>query len=171
MNCPKCVLYIFSGLPGTGKTTLAKNIAQKLDAVYFRLDTIEQGLRDLCNFPVQGEGYRLAYRIIKDNLEIGNNVVVDSCNPLRLTRHEYENTAEECNSRYVNIEIICSNKMEHQRRIETRESDIDNFELPSWEDVVKRHYDSWGDTGRIIIDTAGRSIENCTAELLEKIQI
>ena len=41
------VLYIFSGLPGTGKTTLAKEISKILRTVYIRIDTIEQGIRDL----------------------------------------------------------------------------------------------------------------------------
>jgi len=44
MKNSKSILYIFSGLPGTGKSTLAKIIARKLNAVYIRIDTIEQGL-------------------------------------------------------------------------------------------------------------------------------
>ena len=131
------ILYIFSGLPGSGKTTLAKNLSKILKAVYIRIDTIEQGIRDLCNFNVQGEGYRLAYKIIADNLIIGNNVVVDSCNPIKFTRNEYENIAIENNCKYKNIEIICSNKMEHKIRIDKRENDIKNLKLPTWEEVKK----------------------------------
>lgn len=164
------VLYIFSGLPGAGKTTLAKNISKKLEAVYIRIDTIEQGIRDLCDFNVQGEGYRLAYRIIADNLIIGNNVVVDSCNPIKLTRDEYEGIAIENNCKYKNIEIICSNKLEHKNRVKTRKSDIRNLVLPKWEDVEKREYDKW-DKNHIIVDTANKSIEDCTKELMEKISI
>ncbi len=62
------MLYIFSGLPGSGKSTLSKWLSAHLGAVYLRIDTIEQALRDLCAFDVQGEGYRLAYRIARDNL-------------------------------------------------------------------------------------------------------
>jgi predicted kinase len=158
------ILYIFSGLPGTGKTTIAKNIAKMIGAVYIRIDTIEQGIRDLCNFNVQGEGYRLAYRIIKDNLIIGNSVVVDSCNPIKLTRNEYENTAAENNCEYVNIEIICSDKDEHKKRIETRENDIKNLKLPAWKEVIKRDYEPW-EKEHIIIDTAHKDIETCVDEL------
>jgi DNA polymerase III delta prime subunit len=56
-------LYIFSGLPGTGKSTLAQRLAGKLRCAYLRIDTIEQTIRDLCSFDVQEEGYRLAYRV------------------------------------------------------------------------------------------------------------
>jgi predicted kinase len=38
------VLIVFGGLPGTEKTTVAKALAQKVDAVHLRVDTIEQAL-------------------------------------------------------------------------------------------------------------------------------
>ena len=164
------VLYIFSGLPGAGKTTLAKEISKLFGSVYIRIDTIEQGIRDLCNFNVQGEGYRLAYRVIADNLNIGNNVVVDSCNPIKLTRNEYENIAKDNNCNYINIEIICSNKNEHKNRIETRENDIKNLKLPTWEDIEKRNYEEW-DKEHIIIDTANKNINDCIIELKNKLNM
>ena len=48
-------LFIFSGLPASGKSTLAKHITKIYRAVYLRIDTIEQGLLDLCHIEVQGE--------------------------------------------------------------------------------------------------------------------
>jgi predicted kinase len=162
------ILYIFSGLPGTGKSTLAKNIVKLLEAVYIRIDTIEQGMRDLCNFDVQGEGYRLAYKIAQDNLRIGNNVVADQCNPINLTRKEWNDVAIKNHSKYINIEIICSNKMEHKNRIENRKTEIENLKLPTYKEIMEREYEVW-DEERIIIDTANKSIEECTEELMEKI--
>jgi predicted kinase len=67
-------LYIFSGLPGVGKTTLGKKLASHLNSAFLRIDTVEQALRDFCSFKVEGEGYRLSYRVAKDNLQIGNDV-------------------------------------------------------------------------------------------------
>ena len=89
----KPILYIFSGLPGSGKTTLSQRVAQSVHAVYLRIDTIEQALRELCSVEVQGEGYRLVYRIAADNLRVGMSVVADSCNPIELTRREWERVA------------------------------------------------------------------------------
>ena len=158
------VLYLFSGRPGTGKSTLAQLIAPRLKAAYLRIDTIEQGLRDLCAVDVQGEGYRLAYRIAADNLRQGMSVVADCCNPIELTRREWEQVAMDTQARHVNIELVCSDVDEHRRRIETRECTVPGMKLPTWNDVVNREYDKWT-AERIVVDTS-KSVEDCVAELL-----
>jgi predicted kinase len=163
------ILYIFSGLPGTGKTTIASRIAQQLALPYFRLDTIEQGLRDICSINVGGEGYRLTYRVVSDNLKIGNDVIVDCVNPWELTRKEWESVAIENQARYINIEVICSDKVEHKQRACSRKNDIEGFELPSWEDICKRDYESWTEE-RIIVETSKKGIDECVNEVLNKIE-
>lgn len=169
MENTRPILYIFSGLPGVGKSTLAQNVAKLLNAVYIRVDTIEQGLRDLCKFNVQGEGYRLAYKIAQDNLNVGNSVVADQCNPINLTRKEWIDVAIKNGCKYINIEITCSDKSEHRTRIECRENEIENLTLPTWQDVTERKYDVW-DEEHIIIDTANRTIDECTDELIRRLK-
>ncbi|MGO6670405.1 AAA family ATPase, partial [Rhizobium ruizarguesonis] len=39
------MLIIFGGLPGSGKTTIARALAERLNAVHVRVDTIEQAIR------------------------------------------------------------------------------------------------------------------------------
>ena len=160
-------LYIFAGLPGSGKTTLAQRLAQWLRCTYLRIDPVEQALRDLCSCDVQGEGYRLAYRVAADNLRLGVSVVADSCNPIELTRREWEAVAREAHAHHVNIELICADTVEHRRRVETRDTTVPGLRLPTWDQVEKREYDEWT-VERIVIDTSG-GIEACFTELLQRI--
>ena len=163
------ILFVFSGLPATGKSTLAKLLAKEFAAAYLRIDTVEQGLRDLCHIDVRGEGYRLAYRIAGDNLRCGLNVAADSCNPVSLTRREWEDIARDNNASYVNIEVVCSVKAEHKRRAESRASDVKGLKPPTWEEIERRKYQPW-DTERIMIDTANKTVRESFEELIGKVR-
>lgn len=165
----KPVLYIFAGLPGSGKSSVARALAERSGAAWLRIDTIEQGLRDLCAVNVEGEGYGLAYRIAADNLRAGVSVIADSCNPIELTRDAWEAVARDAGAAYVNVEVICSDAAEHRRRIESRTSEVPGLRLPTWRAVQDREYHEWT-RQRIVIDTAGRGIAECAAELETRLE-
>lgn len=158
-------LYIFAGLPGSGKSTLSRLLAARLGAAHVRIDTIEQALRELCAIDVRDEGYRLAYRVATDHLACGVSVVADSCNPIEATRRAWERVAGDAGAAYVNIEVVCSDPTEHRRRVETRPSTVPGLTLPTWHEIRERQYDAWT-VERILVDTFGRSERECLDELL-----
>lgn len=151
------MLIVFGGLPGTGKTTLARELAQRLSAMYLRIDTIEQAIiTSRLLLDAGPAGYFVGYSIAADNLSLGLTVVADSVNSLTVTRDTWFEVAKTIGAAFVEIEVICSDPIEHRRRVELRTADIPGHKLPSWQDVLNRQYDPWM-RKHIIIDTAAHS--------------
>jgi predicted kinase len=162
------VLIILSGLPGTGKTSIARALAAGLGAVHVRIDAIEQAIRASGKFlgPMDDAGYRVGYAIAQDNLRLGRTVIADSVNPLALTREAWRLVAARVSLPALEVELVCSDTAEHRRRIETRVADIDGFVLPTWDDVRERRYEPW-DREHTVIDTARESLEASVARVLD----
>jgi predicted kinase len=153
------MLVAFSGLPGTGKSTLARALAMDLRATYLRIDTIEQSLRSagVLRSDVGPAGYLIAYALAETNLRLGRIVVADAVNPIRDARDSWRDIAEATAVLFCEVEIVCTDPGEHRRRIETRSSDIPGLLMPTWQEVVDCAYEPW-DRPRLILDTAGRSV-------------
>jgi predicted kinase len=150
-------LTVIGGLPGTGKTTLARQAAKAWRAVYLRIDTIEQALLSSTALHEVGPaGYAVARAQALDNLRGGLDVVADCVNPLPVTRMMWQSAAAEAGADLIEIEVVCSDPVEHRRRIETRIADIAGHRLPSWRDVTERDYAPW-DGASLQLDTAGRT--------------
>jgi predicted kinase len=66
------LLVVFAGLPGTGKTTLARAVADRLAATFLRIDSIESAIAaTLSPFQDNPVGYAVAHRVAADQLCAG----------------------------------------------------------------------------------------------------
>lgn len=153
------MLIVLSGLPGVGKTTIARELARSLGAVHVRVDSIEQALRR-AGADVGGEGYAVAHAVTRDNLRIGRTVVADSVNPWPLTRDEWRALARAHGVPVLEVEIVCADAHEHRRRVESRVADIPGHRLPTWQDVIDRDYRPWA-RPRLVVDTSRQGVEDC----------
>ncbi|MGA8085854.1 MAG: AAA family ATPase [Terracidiphilus sp.] len=163
------MLLIFGGLPGTGKTTIARALAGQIGAMHLRIDSIEQVIRSWARNAVSLDdvGYRVAYAIAEENLKIGISVLADSVNPIYITRDTWRKVGQRAQTKLYEVEIACSDFAEHRRRVEGRSADISGLELPSWQDVVSRHYETWN-SEHLVIETAGKSVKE-SVEILRKL--
>jgi predicted kinase len=155
-------LIVFAGRSGSGKSAIARELARETGAVWLRVDSIEQAIRE--SGAVLGllddAGYRAAYAVAQDNLRLGRDVIGDSVNPWMLSRNAWRNAGLEAGARVVEVEILCSDLVEHRRRVETRASEVPGLVLPDWQATIGRDYHPW-DRDHLTIDTAGRSIAAC----------
>src|SRR5713226_1797127 len=161
-------LIIFGGLPGAGKTAIAKELACHLGGVYLRIDSIEQAIRDsgMSSKSLDDVGYRVSYSVAEDNLRLGRTVIADSVNPLQLTRDAWIGVADRAGVDAIEVEITCSDPKQHRRQVETRVAEIDGLRPPTWQEVLVREYQPWN-REHIVIDTAGRSVAESVKELRE----
>ena len=157
-------LVILGGLPGTGKSTVGRELARRLGAVVVRIDSIERPMRE-AGWDVGGVGYAAAQAVAEENLRIGNTVIADCVNPWPLTRAAWRAVADRAGARALEVEFVCSNPFEHRRRIEDRRASDPDAAWPSWQDVVDRDYRPW-DTGRVVVDTAVLPAEDAVITLV-----
>ena len=87
-------------------------------------------------------------------LRAGADVVIDACNPVEPARQWWRALAAETGHELRVIEVTCSDLREHERRIADRQSDIDGFPMPTWDEVMQREYEPWHDP-RLVIDNIG----------------
>lgn len=162
------MLIVFSGLPGSGKTTIARKLAARRPATYLRIDTIEQAIRDahVLTADVGHAGYIVAAALAESNLEAGMTVIADCVNPVAESRAAWRATADRAKSALFNIEIVCSDPIEHRRRVEARTVDVVGLIPPTWQSVQQHEYEPW-QTERLMLDTARLSPDDAL-EMIER---
>ena len=76
--------------------------------------------------------------------------------------------ARAAGARLAEVEVVCSDAVEHRERIETRTVNVAGLVPPTWDEVMRHHREPWARTP-IIVDTARRSIDACLDEVLAAI--
>lgn len=166
------MLVSFSGLPGTGKSSVARLAAQRLTAVWLRIDSLEQALVDsglIRRAALGPAGYYAAYALALDNLRLGHIVLADCVNPLNLTRNAWRNVALEAGSAMLEVELICSDAQLHRARVEGRASEVPGLPLPDWQAVLGRKYEAW-ERAPLLLDTARLSLHEAVEVLCAAVQ-
>ena len=167
------MLVVLSGLPGVGKSTIARALLARWQAVYLRIDTIEQALRD-CGVLQGGDvgpaGYMACYALARTQLALGLPVLADCVNPLAVTRDAWHGVARDARAPCVDVEVVCTDGAEHQRRVEQRVSDLPGHVPPTWAEVVRHGYAPWpGAADLLRVDTARCSAEEAAQAILGRV--
>ena len=165
------MLIILAGLPGVGKTTIARELARRMVAVHVHIDAIESAIRQSPahqDVPIDGAGYLVGYAVAESNLRLGHTVIADSVNPWPLTRDAWKSVADRAGVRAIELEIVCSDAVAHERRITSREPDPSGSRPVTWQQVLARDYRHWH-RDRTVIDTASKTTDEAVEEVMAAI--
>lgn len=172
---PQASLIIITGLPGTGKTTLAKKIADYFKYPLFSKDEIKESIFDNIGYSdreyskkVGKAAYTILFNYVNDFLNKNISVVVESN-----FKPEFDNkTFFEIKQRYNPkiIQILCysdgevlfnrfKNRAENGNR---HPGHVDSINLDEWESILKKgKCDPIAIDGKLIeVDTTNFSTVN-----------
>lgn len=151
------MLVVIGGLPGVGKTTLARALAGRLGAAHVRVDALEAALVRQGLVPSQDDvgahGYELALAAADTSLTAGTDVVVDAVFPVAASRRPFRELAARTGAPVHWVRLICSDPAEHRRRVEERVADLPGHAVPVWASVRRRDVDQWHER-HTVVDTA-----------------
>jgi predicted kinase len=165
MNKPK--LIIISGLPGSGKSTIAEAVAKKLKLPIFSVDPIESAIIKSGipkSFETGLAAYVVAQTLCAEHLKIGIPVIIDAVSPVKEARDMWHELEEKYNVQLIIVECVLKEDL-HRKRIESRTRNIPGIPEVTWADVEHRQKDylPWKEE-RLVLDT-----ENIHEKNLEKV--
>jgi len=160
-------LIVFSGLPGTGKSTLAEAISKQLGIPVFAKDWLEavlfeNGLQSIPKGKSLGYvGYELLTTLAERQLMLGQSVILDSVASIITIRTQWKDLAKQYHADWRVIECVCSDEKIHRERLLTRKRGIPSWHELDWSEVeqVKAYYQPWQEE-HLILDMVQPFEEN-----------
>jgi predicted kinase len=139
-------LIIFAGMPGSGKTTLARMVAETLRIPVLAKDRVQRVLRDRdLTDSTSGEGYYVILDLADEQLSMGVSVILDATFPLDHFRVVASDIAARHNARFCAVYCHCSDEAVWRARMEDRVQYIPGWTPVGWEDVerMRDYYQPW----------------------------
>jgi predicted kinase len=110
------------GVPGSGKSTVARALAPRIDAVVIDKDVIKAALlrAGISEDQAGGAAYEVYFDVAADMVRLGHSVILD--NPVFWPRVEerWRQLAEAARSPLLMIECVCADERELRHRLATR---------------------------------------------------
>ncbi|HXL96192.1 MAG TPA: AAA family ATPase [Streptosporangiaceae bacterium] len=158
-------VIIFSGLPGTGKSTLAEQVARTMSVPAFAGDWLMGGLKPAHSAlaTLDDSEYGAAWfgllrtlvtrQLMLEQSAIADDVIGEGQDVL------WRETAEQFSARLYVIECICSDETVHRARVEGRTRGI-----PGWHEI------GWDHVERMRAEAAPLAIERLTVDAMEPVE-
>ena len=160
-------MIVFSGLPGTGKSSLAESIGRQLGIPVFAKDWLEaslilSGLGSKDDLKQLGfAGYELLTVLAERQFMLNQSVILDSVASTQNSRIKWQQLAEQYGVERLVIECICSDEGVHRARLKERQRNIPGWHELEWADIekVKQYYPPWEEE-HLVLDMVNALKEN-----------
>lgn len=115
-------LIMVCGLPGTGKTTVAKKIADSTKSFVFNTDVLRKELFDDPDYSKREKElvYNLLFEMAGKFLMTAKNVVLDGTFYKKELRERGEELAEKMKSDFHVVEVVCEEKTVKERLVKRK---------------------------------------------------
>ncbi len=137
-----------SGLPGSGKSTVAEGIARALRITLLSVDPIESAVIEAgCRggFETGLAAYLVARRLAHEQLRLGNSAVVDAVNAEEEGKDVWRSLARDHSLDLIVIECFIDAEEIYRHRLESRVRNLVGMPEVTWDQVEQRqaHYTAW----------------------------
>jgi hypothetical protein len=152
-------MIVFSGLHGTGKSTLAEALGRYLHIPVFAKDWLEAALLR-CKLapsspdkPLGLTGYQLLTTLAERQLMLGQSVILDSVASTQTIRDAWKRVCKQYQADWRVKECICLDVTFHRKKLSKRERKIPGWHELHWLEVikVKAYFVPW-EGERLILD-------------------
>jgi predicted kinase len=139
-------LILFAGMPGSGKTTLARMVARRLKVPAFAKDRVQRVLRDHHLAPENsGDGYYVILDMADEQLSHGLSIILDATFPLDHFRMVASEIAARHKANFCAIYCTCSDDAVWEHRMRQRVQYVPGWRPVGWNDVLRmrEYYQPW----------------------------